>query len=220
MKDEALNDYVSEIYERNIPVIAHANGDAAMDQLIRAVRKANELQGRADRRTVVIHAQTARDDQINAFKVEGMLPSYFAAHTYFWETGTGILYWDLYGAVVSAPLASTLDKGVPYTIHNDTPVVPPDMMRLVWAAVTRTTRSGETLGEEQKISVEDALKAITINGAYQYFEEDSKGSLEAGKLADLVILSENPLRADPAEIKNIKVIETIKEGQTIYLGSE
>ncbi len=220
MKDEALNDYVSEMYERNIPVIAHANGDAAMDQLIRAVRKANELQGRADRRTVVIHAQTARDDQINAFKVEGMLPSYFAAHTYFWgDWHRDFVLGPVRGSRIS-PLASTLDKGVPYTIHNDTPVVPPDMMRLVWAAVTRTTRSGETLGEEQKISVEDALKAITINGAYQYFEEDSKGSLEAGKLADLVILSENPLRADPAEIKNIKVIETIKEGQTIYLGSE
>ena len=220
MKDGVLNDYVSDMYERNIPVIAHANGDAAMDQLIRAVRKANELQGRADRRTVVIHAQTARDDQINAFKAEGMLPSYFAAHTYFWgDWHRDSVLGPVRGSRIS-PLASTLDKGVPYTIHNDTPVVPPDMMRLVWAAVTRTTRSGETLGEEQKISVEDALKAITINGAYQYFEEDSKGSLEPGKLADLVILSDNPINADPAEIKNIKVIETIKEGQTIYLGSE
>ena len=220
MKDEALNDYVSDMYERDIPVIAHANGDAAMDQLIRTVSNANDLQGRADRRTVVIHAQTARDDQIDAFKAEGMLPSYFAAHTYFWgDWHRDSVLGPERGSRIS-PLASTLARGVPYTIHNDTPVVPPDMMRLVWAAVTRTTRSGETLGEEQKISVEDALKAITINGAYQYFEEDSKGSLEPGKLADLVILSDNPINADPAEIRNIKVIETIKEGQTIYLGSE
>ena len=220
MKDGVLNDYVSDMYERNIPVIAHANGDAAMDQLIRAVSNANELHGRADRRTVIIHAQTARDDQIDAFKAEGMLPSYFAAHTYFWgDWHRDSVLGPERGSRIS-PLASTLDKGVPYTIHNDTPVVPPDMMRLVWAAVTRTTRSGLTLGEEQKISVEDALKAITINGAYQYFEEDSKGSLEAGKLADLVILSDSPINADPAEIRNIKVIETIKEGQTIYLGPE
>ena len=220
MKDGVLNDYVSDMYERNIPVIAHANGDAAMDQLIRAVSNANELHGRADRRTVIIHAQTARDDQIDAFKAEGMLPSYFATHTYFWgDWHRDSVLGAERGSRIS-PLASTLARGVPYTIHNDTPVVPPDMMRLVWAAVTRTTRSGETLGEEQKISVEDALKAITINGAYQYFEADSKGSLKAGKLADLVILSDNPLQADPAEIKNIKVIETIKEGQTIYLGSE
>ena len=179
MKDEALNDYVSDMYERDIPVIAHANGDAAMDQLIRTVSNANDLQGRADRRTVVIHAQTARDDQIDAFKAEGMLPSYFAAHTYFWgDWHRDSVLGPERGSRIS-PLASTLARGVPYTIHNDTPVVPPDMMRLVWAAVTRTTRSGETLGEEQKISVEDALKAITINGAYQYFEEDSKGSLES-----------------------------------------
>ena len=220
MKDGVLNDYVSDMYERNIPVIAHANGDAAMDQLIRAVSNANELHGRADRRTVIIHAQTARDDQIDAFKAEGMLPSYFATHTYFWgDWHRDSVLGAERGSRIS-PLASTLARGVPYTIHNDTPVVPPDMMRLVWAAVTRTTRSGETLGEGQKISVEDALKAITINGAYQYFEEASKGSLEPGKLADLVILSDNPINADPVEIRNIKVIETIKEGQTIYLGSE
>ena len=220
LKDEALNGYVSDMYERNIPVIAHANGDAAMDQLIRAVSDANKLHGRTDRRTVIIHAQTARDDQIDAFKAEGMLPSYFAAHTYFWgDWHRDSVLGPERGSRIS-PLASTLDKGVPYTIHNDTPVVPPDMMRLVWAAVNRVTRSGQTLGEEQKISVEDALKAITINGAYQYFEEDSKGSLVAGKLADLVILSENPIKVDPAEIRTIKVIETIKEGQTIYLGSE
>ena len=216
MKDEAVNDYVSDMYERNIPVIAHANGDAAMDQLIRAVSTANELHGRADRRTVIIHAQTARDDQIDAFKTEGMLPSYFAAHTFFWgDWHRDSVLGPERGNRIS-PLASTLARGVPYTIHNDTPVVPPDMMRLVWAAANRITRSGKTLGEGQKISVEDALKAITISGAYQYFEEDSKGSLEAGKLADMVILSDNPLKVDRLTIKDIQVIETIKEGATVY----
>ena len=216
MKDEALNDYVSDMYERNIPVIAHANGDAAMDQLIRAVSNANELHGRADRRTVIIHAQTARDDQIDAFKAQGMLPSYFAAHTFFWgDWHRHSVLGPERGSRIS-PLASTLARGVPYTIHNDTPVVPPDMMRLVWAAANRITRSGVTLGEGQKISAEDALKAITITGAYQYFEEDSKGSLEAGKLADMVILSDNPLDVDPLTIKDIQVIETIKEGTTVY----
>ena len=216
LQDEALNGYVSDMYERNIPVIAHANGDAAMDQLIRAVNHANELHGRADRRTVIIHAQTARDDQIDAFKAEGMLPSYFAAHTYFWgDWHRDSVLGPERGSRIS-PLASTLARGVPYTIHNDTPVVPPDMMRLVWSAVNRVTRSGQTLGEEQRISVADALKAVTISGAYQYFEEDSKGSLEPGKLADLVILSDNPFKVDPFMIKDIKIIETIKEGMTIY----
>ena len=90
------------------------------------------------------------------------------------------------------------------------------MMRLVWSAVNRLTRSGQVLGEEQRVSINEALKAITLYGAYQYFEEDSKGSLEAGKLADMVILSDNPLKVDPLTIKDIQVIETIKESATVY----
>ena len=113
LKDEALNGYVSDMYERNIPVIAHANGDAAMDQLIRAVNHANELHGRADRRTVIIHAQNRPDDQIDAFKAEGMLPSYFAAHTYFWGDWHRIRYWGLNGAAVSAPWRPPWIRGCP-----------------------------------------------------------------------------------------------------------
>ena len=216
MNDETVDIYVKEFFGKGVPVIAHANGDAAIDQLIRAVGNANELQGRTDRRTVVIHAQTARDDQIDAFKAEEMLPSYFAAHTFFWgDWHRDSVLGPVRGPRIS-PLSTTLARGVPYTIHNDAPVVPPDMMRLVWSAVNRLTRTGQTLGEGQRIPVGAALKAITINGAYQYFEEHSKGSLEAGKLADMVILSDNPLEVDPLTIKDIQVIETIKEGVTVY----
>ena len=216
LSDQAVNDYVKDFFGKGVPVIAHANGDAAADQLIAAVRKANKLHGNSDRRTVMIHAQTARDDQIDMMKTEHIMPSYFVAHTFFWgDWHRDSVLGPVRGTRIS-PLASTLARGVPYTIHNDAPVVPPDMMRLVWSAVNRLTRSGQTLGEEQKIPVSEALKAITINGAYQYFEEAGKGSLEAGKLADLVILSDNPLEVDPLMIKDIQVIETIKAGVTIY----
>ena len=165
---------------------------------------------------MIIHAQTVREDQIDQFKKEGMVPSYFAAHTFFWgDWHRDSVLGPERGRRIS-PLASILKKGVPFTIHNDSPVVPPDMMRLVWAAVNRITRSGQTLGVEQKISAEEALKAITISGAYQYFEEDKKGSLEAGKQADMVILDENPLRVDPLNIKDIRVVETIKDGEIVY----
>ncbi len=217
LSDEAVNGYVKDFFGKSVPVIAHANGDAAADQLIAAVRKANGFHGKADHRTVMIHAQTARDDQIDQMKTEGIMPSYFAAHTFFWgDWHRDSVLGPVRGARIS-PLASTLARGVPYSIHNDAPVVPPDMMRLTWCAVNRLTRSGQTLGDAQKISVADALKAITINGAYQYFEEHNKGSLEAGKLADLVILSDNPLKVDPLTIKDIQVMETIKEGKTVYL---
>ena len=216
LTDAELDDYLDDYFAKGIAVIAHANGDAAADQLIAAVKKANETRGKADRRTVMIHAQTLREDQIDPMKAEGIMPSYFASHTFFWGDWHRDSVLGRQRSARISPLASTLARGLPFTIHNDPPVVPPDMMRLVWAAVNRLTRSGQTLGEAQKISAWDALKAITINGAYQYFEEHSKGSLEPGKLADLVVLSENPLAVDPATIKDIRIIETIKEGISVY----
>lgn len=216
LTDGELIGHLDDYFAKGISVIAHANGDAAADQLIAAVKKANETRGKADRRTVMIHAQTLREDQIDRMKEEGIMPSYFASHTFFWGDWHRDSVLGLKRSARISPLASTLARGLPFTIHNDPPVVPPDMMRLVWAAVNRLTRSGRTLGEAQKISAWDALKAITINGAYQYFEEDSKGSLEPGKLADLVILSENPLAVDPATIKDIRIIETIKEGISVH----
>ena len=107
-------------------------------------------------------------------------------------------------------------KRQPFTFHQDTPVILPDMLESVWTAVNRITKNGIVLGEQQRISVLEALKAVTINAAYQYFEEDRKGTLEAGKLADLVILSEDPLQADPMKLRDIQVMKTIKEGRTIY----
>ena len=92
----------------------------------------------------------------------------------------------------------------------------PDMLHSVWCAVNRISRGGQVIGEDQKISVYEALRAVTAEGAYQYFEEDSKGTLEEGKRADMVILSESPLEADPMAIRDIRVLETIKDGRTVY----
>lgn len=103
-----------------------------------------------------------------------------------------------------------------FTIHHDSPVTPPDLLTGVYAAVNRTTRSWMVLGPNERINVMDALKAITINAAYQYQEEDEKGSLREGKLGDLVILDQNPLTIAPQNLRDIKVIETIKEGQTVF----
>lgn len=215
-KAEDVNKIVAEAFERSVPVIAHANGDAAADQLLNAVTQANSNLGHADRRTVIIHAQTVRDDQIDLMKIESVIPSYFVSHTFYWgDWHRDSVLGERRGARIS-PLNTTLSKGVPFTIHNDAPVVPPDMMRLVWAGVMRETRSGETLGEAERISPVDALKAVTINAAYQYFEEDTKGSLEVGKLADLVILSENPTTADPKSIKDIRILATYKNGEQIF----
>ena len=216
LKTENLDLILNQAFEKGDQVIAHANGDAAADQLLGSVGRANEANGNSDRRTVMIHAQTVRDDQIDTMKAENIIPSYFVAHTFFWgDWHRDSVLGEARAARIS-PLQTTLSKGVPFSIHNDAPVVPPDMMRLVWTAVMRETRSGQILGEYERISPTDALRAVTINAAYQYFEEGNKGSLEVGKLADLVILSDNPTTIAPIGIKDIKILETIKEGQTIF----
>jgi predicted amidohydrolase YtcJ len=103
-----------------------------------------------------------------------------------------------------------------FTTHGDAPVIPPNALRIYWATVNRVTRSGLVLGADQRVDPETVLKALTIWAAWQYSEEDRKGSIEPGKLADLVILDNDPLTVDPMTIQDIKVLETIKEGNSVY----
>jgi predicted amidohydrolase YtcJ len=184
--------------------------------MIGAVSRAEAANGPGDRRPVMIHAQTAREDQLDHMTAKGIIPSFFVTHTYFWGDWHRDSVLGESRAARISPLKSAEARGLHFTIHNDSPVVPPDMMRLMWSAVNRTTRSGKALGPEQRISALDALKAITKDAAYQYFEEDRKGTIEVGKLADLTVLSDDPLRVQPALIKDIRVLETIKEGATLF----
>lgn len=211
-----LDDHLQAAFVNGTQVLAHANGDAASDQLLKAVSKANELQGQADRRTVMIHAQTVREDQIDAMKAQGVMPSYFSAHTFYWGDWHRDSVFGKERASRISPLKSSVDKNLPFTTHNDTPIVPPDMMRLMWASVNRITRSGQVLGADQRITPEQALRSITLNAAHQYFEESNKGSITPGKLADMVVLSKNPLAVDPLTIKDIQVLATYKEGKKVF----
>jgi len=114
------------------------------------------------------------------------------------------------------PMGTAWKEGFSVTMHHDSPVHPVNQIDLIWIASNRTSRSGKVYGTEERLSVYQALQASTINAAWQFFEEDRKGSLEEGKLADLVILDGNPLKIDKEEINQIKVLETIKEGRTIW----
>ena len=199
-----------------IPVIAHANGDAAQDMLIAAVERALALAPIADHRTVVIHAQTARDDQLDRMQALGLIPSFFSAHPYYWGDWHRDSVLGPARAARISPARSALTRGIPFTIHNDAPVVPPDAARLLWATVNRLTRSGEVLGAEQRIGVEDALRALTANAAHQYFEEAKKGTLAVGKQADLVVLSEDPLAMAPEKLLELRVEETVARGELVF----
>lgn len=217
LDDAQVDRITSAAFARNIQVLMHANGDAAIDQMIGVVSRAEAANGPGDRRPVMIHAQTAREDQLDLMNAKGIIPSFFVAHTYFWGDWHRDSVFGEPRATRISPLNSAEARGLRFTVHNDSPVVPPDMMRLLWSAVNRTTRSARTLGPDQRISPLDALKAMTKDAAYQYFEEDQKGSIEAGKLADFAVLSENPLEVQPDRIKDIQVLETIKEGTTVFV---
>ena len=200
--------------ERNIPVYSHANGDAAIDMVIEAAEAAG-ITAADDRRNVVVHSNLMRPDQLDDYARLGLIPSFFTVHTFLWGD-THVENLGKERAFFLSPLKSAQEKGIRFTNHNDFSVTPQDPMFMVWTAVHRVSRNGMIIGPDQRVDVWSALKAITINAAYQYFEEDSKGSLEPGKLADMVILSDNPLKVDLITIRDIVVEETFKEGQSIY----
>ena len=166
-------------------------------------------------RPVMIHCQTTRRDQYQEMAEINMIPSIFTSHIWYWGDVHLKNFGPKRGGRISA-VRDALDAGLHYTFHTDTPVILPNMLETVWCAVNRITRDGVQLDEDQKVGVFDALKGITVNGAYEYGEEDRKGTLEPGKLADLAILDANPLKVDPMAIRDIKVLETVKEGETVY----
>lgn len=203
-------------WRHQVQLIVHCNGDAAADMMIAATRKAIAAHGRKDLRPVMIHAQMIRPDQLDAMAETGIFPSFFTSHTYYWGD------WHInetvgpQRAAHMSPAASAAKKGMRFGNHTDAPVVPPNCLDLMWTAVNRVTRSGVVVGEDQRLTPLQALKAMTLDAAYQYFEEKRKGSIEVGKLADLVILEKNPLKVPAMSIRDIRVLETIKEGRTIF----
>lgn len=215
--DEAVNAMVAAYLQAGIPVIAHANGDAAADQLLNAVAAAD---ADFDHRTVMIHAQTVRDDQLDTMRSLGVVPSFFSAHVFFWGDWHRDSVLGPDRGVRISPTRSAAQRGIPFTIHNDAPVVPPDVIRLLWATSDRTTRSGAVLGPDQRLTVYESLVATTRNAAYQHFEEDRKGTLAVGKQADLVILSEDPLPVPPADLLRLAVSETWSRGRQVYARQE
>ncbi len=211
--DAYVEQSVRKALQENRQLLTHCNGDAAADQLIHAFQKAaQEYPIRI--RPVMIHAQTVRNDQIQEMKRMGMIPSYFVAHVYYW----GDIHMQNLGerAYHISPAGTTAREKLVFTLHQDTPVIAPNMLETVWCAVNRMTQSGVCLGAEERIGVYDALKAVTVNAAYQYFEEESKGSIAEGKQADLIILDRNPLKTDRADLKNIRVLETYKDGLRVW----
>lgn len=219
LTQETINKLFVIAYEKDNQLFIHCNGDATVDMIIKAHENACKVLNQSlekDRRTIIIHAQFARPDQLATFARYKMEPSFFTNHAYFW----GDVHVENLGkerAFFLSPMASSIKLGLKPTNHSDATVTPIDPIFSIWTAVNRVSRSGAIIGEAERVSPYQAIKAITANAAYEFFEEDSKGTLTKGKLADFVILDKNPLTVKPMEIKNIKIMETVKEGKSIFV---
>lgn len=218
--DAVLEAAFDRYWTSSVQINMHMNGDAAAEQALRAIEKAVSRHGMADHRPVFVHASYLRPDQIQRMKVVGAVPTFLTSGIV--PGGDAVVkLWGPERAAASLAAVSMLRAGIPFSFSHDAPVSPqPWVMALVDAGVNRRSASGAVIGPEQRVTPYQALRAVTANAAWQIKEEKTKGTLEVGKLADLVILERNPLQADPTTLKDIAVLETIKEGRTIFRRDE
>jgi predicted amidohydrolase YtcJ len=218
--DDVLDAAFDRFWPTNIQIHMHMNGDAAADQALRAIEKAVAKHGMHDHRPVFVHATYLRDDQIKKVKKYGAVPSFLTSGLL--PGGDAVVrMWGDDRAGQSMAARTMLEEEIPFTFSHDAPVSPePWILTLVSCGVNRRTPSGRVIGPDQRIPPYAALRAVTAMAAYEIKEEKAKGTLEPGKLADLVILEKNPLEVPPDTIHDIVVLETIKEGKTIWRRGE
>ena len=216
LTDEQALALVRKAVENRRQLLTHCNGDAAAAQLLRSYQAVcAEDPAAKTLRPVMIHAQLVGRDQLPLLCECGMIPSFFVAHVYHWGD-THLRNLGARRASAISPVKSALRLGLPATFHQDSPVIEPNMLETIWCAVVRRTKDGVILGEDERISVEEALRAVTVNAAYQYGEENRKGTIEPGKLADLVVLDRDPLSVSPEALRGLRVCATFKEGRQVF----
>lgn len=215
MTDGQVLSAFRQALDRDAQLLAHCNGDRAAEQYLTLLAQAKREAGKKLCRPVMIHAQLLGLDQLERVKALGVIPSFFVAHVYHWgEIHVKNFGLDRAGRI--SPAGSALAWGIPFTFHQDSPVIPPDMLETIWCACVRRTKTGRVLGAEERIPVEAALRAVTQTAALQYGLERELGTLRPGKRADFVLLSGDPLRTPPEELKKLQVERTIQRGRTIW----
>ena len=212
-----MHGYLREAAELGLEVAVHCNGDAACRALVDEAEKVSE-ETNLSQHVVMVHAQFLTPDLMDRMKAIGMEPSFFVSHSWYW----GDLYVDLFGrdrADRLSPCGTALSKGMRITIHQDEPVLEPWPMDSVFCAVNRVTENGDIRGEGERIGIMDALRAVTVDSAGQN-REPGIGEIREGFFADLIVLDRDPLKCEPSELRDVRVLETIKHGRTIYRTEE
>ncbi|MEH6581725.1 MAG: amidohydrolase family protein [Halioglobus sp.] len=206
---------VEALHKAGYQLAIHANGDESIEDALDAIEAAQAAHPVKDPRFILIHAQMAREDQVARMKPLGVTPSFFSAHTYYWGDRHRAIFMGPERAAVISPAKWARDNDLRFSSHMDTPVTPMLPLQAVWSMVHRQTYGGDVLGPEQRIGVMEALRAVTIDAAWQVFLDDKIGSLEPGKYADLIVLSGSPLD-EPMAMRELTVDRTLVAGATIY----
>ncbi|KKB44093.1 amidohydrolase [Bacillus thermotolerans] len=215
-EQQAFNEEIADLHNRGFRIAIHGNGDRAIGSNIEALSQAVQKYPRDDHRHRIEHVQTASTADLRTMKQHGIAASFFINHVYYWGDRHRDIFLGPDRAERMNPLREAVDLDLLFTLHSDCPITPISPLFSVWAAVNRLTRNGHVLGESQKIDVVTALKSMTIYGAELNFEENEKGTIEEGKQADFAILAQDPLTCPPEEIKDIKVLATLINGETVW----
>lgn len=213
---EMVNQMVKKVYDLNVPLNLHCNGDASIDEFLSAYEFVRNGDYSRPWNVTTIHSQFMRKDQMAKFVKYKIRPSFYTLHTYYFYEAH-LKNRGFKEAQYISPMRDAIDAGMKPTNHTDFVVAPLDQMMMLWSAVNRISRGGAKVGPDQRVTPYEGLQAMTINVAAQYDEANSKGSLKSGKRADLVIIDKNPLKVDPMSIKDIKIMETIKDGKSIFV---
>ncbi|WP_347548612.1 amidohydrolase [Pseudalkalibacillus hwajinpoensis] len=214
VNQDELNQYLQPAQQQGWQITAHAIGDRAVEMMIETIQTGQESESSTDHRHRIEHAAMTPEDLLVRIEKSGIVPIPNPAFIY--EFGDG--YVSDYGerTQIMFPLKSFVENDIPFAIGSDSPITDVNPLLGIYAAITRRSKTGEVIGEGQEILIQDAIKAYTLSGAYASFEEQEKGSIEKGKLADLVVLNESILNCDPERLKDITVDLTVISGDIVY----
>lgn len=211
---DAFKALVLKFQRAGVRLAIHANGDAAIDLVIDAIDEAQLQYPDEELQHIVVHAQTIREDQLPLLAAMGVSVTFFPSHTFFWGDWYQQQILGDERARRISPLALADIHGLPYSLHSDAPVTPINPLQVLWSATQRETLSGSILGPELVISRERALRAMTLDAAWQNDLDHDRGSLEVGKLADIVVLSGDVLKE--ADVRNLHVERVWIGGRQVF----
>ena len=209
-----LNAWVERVHRAGIQINCHANGDVAIDMMLTAVERAQKLFPRTDARPKITHCTLITDDLVRRMKALGAVPAPFTSYAYYNSDKFHFYGEDLMKRCMA--FRTFLDAGIVAAAGSDFSPGPFDPRMGIQGMVTRTGWNGETWGANQRVSVDEALRINTLNGAYNSREESIKGSITPGKLADFVVLSDDLHTIDKAKIKDIQIVRTVVGGKAVY----